>query len=764
MSKELPQSLIPLKNDRNRLLTLLTAIGEGLCVLDETGALEFMNPVAEQLLGYAEAELAGRNLLTLIELPTQREEAISLEEMLGQGQRLYREDKKFKRKDGSAFPVAYTLSPVFEGKVFISAVLLFRDISQSKKKEEQLSILTAAIEQSPNAVLIADINGDIVYVNPKFTELTGYAAEEVIGKNPRILKSGRTGQERYQRLWDAILSGGEWRGEIQDRKKNGELYWALESISPIRNPQGEITHFLAIQKDITEQKQAQEALKESEERFRQVAEMTGEWIWEQDPEGHYIYSSSAVKDILGYEPEEIIGKHYLELFTPEEQALWKAEAEASGDIDGMQKRFFRITNHYYHKKDGHEVYTESTGKPIFDAQGTLIKWRGVDHDITRRKCYEDALRLRDRAIEAASVGISIVDARQKGNPNIYVNEALCRLTGYSREELIGKNLSILQGPDTEPAAVQKIRKALEEESHCEVILKNYKKDGTPFWNELLISPVRDEKGNLTHYIGIQTDVTERRRAEEERHELEIAKHIQQSLLPKRPLRINGIHVAGYCLPATHVGGDYFDYFYTPQDTVDAVIADVSGHSVGAALVMAEARSALLAETRKAPETAENSAQSAAEVLYILNEALYEDLDRAEQFITLFYAKYHPSTGRLDYANAGHNYPLLVRGGECACIKLDADGLILGVMPHVVFEEKTLSLHRGDTLLLYTDGIVEAQDRHGTFFGLSRLCDLFIQQSRHAPQVIIDNIIKELEIFCQSDTFEDDVSLVVMKIT
>ena len=201
----------------------------------------------------------------------------------------------------------------------------------------------------------------------------------------------------------------------------------------------------------------------------------------------------------------------------------------------IRQPFHRLVNRYRHK-DGHEVYTESTGAPIFDEQGKLIKWRGVDHDITARKAFEDALRVRDRAIEATHVGIVIADAQAQGNPNIYVNPALSRITGYSREELLRQNMRLLQGPDTDPAAVEQIRQAINTGRSCEVVLKNYRKEGAPFWNELLISPVVDDTGKLTHYIGIQTDVTERRRAEESRHELEIAKHIQLSLLPDAPLR------------------------------------------------------------------------------------------------------------------------------------------------------------------------------------------------------------------------------------
>ena len=264
-------------------------------------------------------------------------------------------------------------------------------------------------------------------------------------------------EEQYRRLWETIQAGREWRGEIQDRKKNGELYWALETITPLRNTQGEITHYLAIQQDITEQKKDKEALAESEARFRQVAEMTGEWLWEQDPEGHYTYSSGAVQDILGFTPVEIRGKHYLDLFTAEDRS--HRTATLGFGPAGAPQPFHRLVNHYRHK-DGHEVYTESTGAPIFNEQGKLIKWRGVDHDITARKAFEDALRVRDRAIEATRVGIVITDALAQGNPNIYVNPALSRITGYSREELLRQNMRLLQGPDTDPAAVEQIRQAV----------------------------------------------------------------------------------------------------------------------------------------------------------------------------------------------------------------------------------------------------------------------------------------------------------------
>ncbi|MDQ3830012.1 MAG: ATP-binding protein, partial [Candidatus Tectomicrobia bacterium] len=127
-------------------------------------------------------------------------------------------------------------------------------------------------------------------------------------------------------------------------------------------------------------------LQESEERFCEIAEMSGEWIWEQDPSGHYTYSSAAVKDILGYAPEEILGKPYYELSVEEDREHRLAEISHIADI---KERFFRFVNRYRHK-DGHEVFTESTGAPVLDGQGELIKWRGVDHNIAWQRAKQAA--------------------------------------------------------------------------------------------------------------------------------------------------------------------------------------------------------------------------------------------------------------------------------------------------------------------------------------------------------------------------------------
>ena len=130
-----------------------------------------------------------------------------------------------------------------------------RDITYRKKAEEQIQKLTQSVEQSPSSIMITDVNGLIEYVNPQFLEITGYDKEDIIGRNPRILKSGKMPDEVYRQLWGTIVSGKIWRGELVNRKKNGELYWEWVTMTSIKNEAGQITNFIAIKEDISSRKQ-----------------------------------------------------------------------------------------------------------------------------------------------------------------------------------------------------------------------------------------------------------------------------------------------------------------------------------------------------------------------------------------------------------------------------------------------------------------------------------------------------------------------------
>ncbi|MEN9681787.1 MAG: hypothetical protein RLZZ627_1680 [Pseudomonadota bacterium] len=743
----------PALDEDGELFRALAIIENAALILGGTGEILYTNPATTAILGYRSEDLVHQKVGLLFNTQGQSTEGFTFLQDLSAG--TFEVNSKAlelsaRSQEGSSVPVEVRLATLpISGEN--RTLLVMKDLRRRKMNEERLILLSSAVEQAPAGILIADLKGVVEYVNDGFTKLTGFTSEEVVGRNLLSTGSVIAAFARNVPLCWRILSTREWQGEVRGTHRNGEEYAAMVTFSSIIGPTGEAIRLLGRFQDTTHQVRDQEALAESEQRFSEVAKLVGEWLWEQDEAGFFTYSSEAVHDILGYQPHEIIGRHYQELMTEEDRIVW---ARSLPPASRVQLPFHRLTNHYRHR-DGHEVFTESSGTPILDERGKVVRWRGVDRDITARKRAEDRIRLRDRAIEAASVGIVVSDATLGDNPIIYANSALSRITGYAQEEFIGKNLRMLQGRGTDDEDRENIRNAIASGNHCEVIIRNYRKDGQAFWNELQLSPVLDEEGRLTHYIGVITDVTERRRAETETQQLNVAREIQLSLLPKYPVLLPDLEVAGVCIAATQVGGDYYD-IVPHGDYVDLVVADVSGHSVGAALIMAEMRSTLKAELRRVdPNT-----QGVGDLLAVLNELLLPDLEGAEMFITMFYMRYQRSSRTLRYASAGHNPALLLREGEVACQQLNADGLIMGVNREVVFEEKALVLEPGDRLLVYTDGAVETQDAQGAFYGTESLEAAFLGLRDRHPEATLENLLDDLRVFGGDARFSDDVTMAV----
>ncbi len=153
-------------------------------------------------------------------------------------------------------------------------LITLRDVTAQRRAEGELRKLFQAIEQSPASVVITNVSGRIEYVNPKFTETTGYTYAEAAGKNPRILKSGHTDTAEYSQLWETISAGNVWRGEFHNKKKNGELFWELASIAPVRDGRGNVTHYVAVKEDITERKATEDRLRQAQ-KMEVVGQLTG---------------------------------------------------------------------------------------------------------------------------------------------------------------------------------------------------------------------------------------------------------------------------------------------------------------------------------------------------------------------------------------------------------------------------------------------------------------------------------------------------------
>lgn len=291
-------------------------------------------------------------------------------------------------------------------------------------------------------------------------------------------------------------------------------------------------------------------------------------------------------------------------------------------------------------------------------------------------------------------------------------------------------------------------------------LRCCRQDGTVFDAEISTNCL--ELQGVPHLLAIMRDVTERKKADAAllentiiRRELDLAREIQLQLLPKAPPSIPGLHLACSYHPAASVGGDYYDFFEISPNVMDIIIADVSGHSIGSALLMSEARTVLRAKV--------NPERPPATLLAAVNELMHEDLSRAELQISAFTARLDTLEKMLTYANAGHTQPLLFRASSGEIEQLDAAGMLLGVVRELEFEERQCRLARGDILLFHTDGLIEAENSSGQFFGTERLSALLTAGRNDAPEDILTEISRQLIYFKGDNLLSDDVSLVLIKI-
>lgn len=259
-----------------RLLAALDNIPVSVVIADADGNIIYANPSFNKISGFTKDDLSTDRLLA--ENVIFLNDKASILHQLKTGFNFITEEKHSSKR-GDDIIESVVFIPFKDSSGLMTHVIrisediterriIFEDITARKRTEDQLRKLSVAVEQSPASVVITDINGNIEYVNPKFTRLTGYEFNEVVGGNPRILKSGFQSDEYYKKMWDVILSGEEWQGEFHNKKKNGDYYWEIASISPIRGQDGIVTHFLAVKEDITGRKAAEEALLISEDTLR----------------------------------------------------------------------------------------------------------------------------------------------------------------------------------------------------------------------------------------------------------------------------------------------------------------------------------------------------------------------------------------------------------------------------------------------------------------------------------------------------------------
>lgn len=277
---------------------------------------------------------------------------------------------------------------------------IFANALIHQQMNEKFQQFYRAVEQSANSIVITDKQGNIEYVNPKFTQLTGYNLEETLGQNPRILKSGKTPSFTYQQLWKTINNGQEWRGEFYNKKKNGNFYWEFAAISPLRNSVGIITHFLGIKEDITERKQVEEALRKEKDKIRTYLDIAEVIFVTIDADQRISLINQKGCEILGYSEAEIIGKNWFDHFIqkPDKETI---KAIFTKIMQGQLAELEYVENSIV-TQQGEERIIAWHNTILTDEEGKITGTLSSGQDITQRKQVEQAL-LQEQALLARRV-------------------------------------------------------------------------------------------------------------------------------------------------------------------------------------------------------------------------------------------------------------------------------------------------------------------------------------------------------------------------
>ena len=553
-----------LRESERKYRQIVETAMEGIWVIDEYGKTSYANQRMADLLGYEVQEMMGQSLFGFMDAEWQEIIAHNIER--GRQGSKEKSDVKFRRKDGYHLWVSVAINPLFDDvNKYMGNLAMITDISDRKLIEEELKKLNEELEtrvlQRANElefqkfaldqaaiVTITDARGIITYANDRFCEISKYSRPELIGSSHRLIKSDYHQKEFFQEMWLTIASGQVWQGEVKNKAKDGSYYWVDTTIVPFVDETGNPFQYLAIRIDITKRKQAEEALRVSEERFRSLFEAAADFIHVVDLDGIIWQTNPAAVKQSGYSKIELIGHNIYEFLTPASQKIFSEQFSIllSTGTNRQEVEFIR--------KNGTIAIMDCSVSVVRDDQDQFAYIVVIQRDITERKQAEEKLlqvmQLQQAILDSSNY--TIISTDPEGIIQTF-NVAAQRLLGYTPEEVLGKVtpkiihdlsevqqrakiLSVDLGKEIEPGFevfVAKARLGFADENEWTYI----RKDGSSFPVQLSVTALRDRNGKITGFLGIGNDIHARKQAEmalrqqleRERVMIAIAQRIRESL-------------------------------------------------------------------------------------------------------------------------------------------------------------------------------------------------------------------------------------------
>jgi PAS domain S-box-containing protein len=370
------------------LQSLISASPRAIFTLDLQDRVRVWNPAAERIFGWTEAETIDRPNPVISSESV--EEYRELKQSILQGIAPPSLEIRRQKKDGSTIDIVFSAAPLTDSNNKICGlVAVVADITEQKRQAEQVRLLQSVVVHTNDAILITEAEPidepgpRILYVNEAFTRMTGYAPDEVVGKTPRFLHGAKTSRAELDKVRSALSHWQSASVEIINYRKDGSEFWSEFSVVPVADKTGRYTHWISVQRDITERKLTEEALRRSEERFRSLIENALDIITILDADGIVYYASPSVEKVLGYCPAELIGQNFFDCIHPEDCDSCRSLTEAIGDSDLARAIEFRCRH-----QDGSWHTLEAIGQRFVD-DTAATKIVVNSRDITERKRLEE---------------------------------------------------------------------------------------------------------------------------------------------------------------------------------------------------------------------------------------------------------------------------------------------------------------------------------------------------------------------------------------
>ncbi len=402
-------------------------------------------------------------------------------------------------------------------RLFAYIALLWFFLSHYQRNIKDLAIARMVVDSTSEAILITDQSARIIDVNQAYLQITGYSREEVIGQNPKLSQSGLHDKGFYHQMWQQIRSSGRWQGEILDRRKDGTIYPKYLSINAIRDHNGVASHYVGLFSDISNQKQALEALRQSEERFELAMQASNDGLWDWNLLTNSIYFSPRWKSMLGYGEHEL--SNHFDNWEQRIEEQGRQETRRlideclQGDRDGFTIEF-RMRH-----RGGHWVDILSRAITIRDQQGKPLRMVGTHTDISKRKMAETELRHSEEKMRTI---LDSVDAciylKDIDGHYLFANAAVRRLWGAEMEEIVGYGDERFFDQETVASIRRNDRRVLEsgETLRTEETNTTSKNSETTTFLSVKL-PLRRDDGSIYALCGISTDVTDLKSAESAAH-------------------------------------------------------------------------------------------------------------------------------------------------------------------------------------------------------------------------------------------------------